>query len=169
MKASIIVSVISAAVFVAAQTPDLSQLPSCALPCAMAGISSTGCQSSDYSCICKNEKFIGSVQICLPTSCKDRDDIQKTIKFAVALCGSDLPSAVLSSINAGATSSGNTMSGNATSGSGSGNATSTSGGASGTTPKPSYSASSTSSPNSAAGLVPGGFAVAAIFAGLLAL
>ncbi|KAG0125763.1 hypothetical protein HOY82DRAFT_672922 [Tuber indicum] len=164
MKTSIIASILGAALLVAAQTeaPSLSDLPSCAMPCAGDAVSGTGtgCQAGDIPCACRNEKFISDVSNCLRAACTDSQDIQKAISVAQGLCGTNLPSGAVSSIQANPT--GNTTS------SGSGNNSTRTTGGSGPGGS-SGSATSTSKTGGAAGLVPGGFAIAAILAGLLAL
>ncbi|PWW76240.1 hypothetical protein C7212DRAFT_364071 [Tuber magnatum] len=169
MKISLIASILGAAVMVAAQSAGLSDLPACSMSCvstAMGNVS--GCGQADVPCLCKNAGFIGELTSCLPTACVSPEDVQKAVSVAQTLCGANLPSGAVSSVQGGAT-------GNATSSSG-GNATSSGGNATKTKePTPtedsgSGSASSSSTAEgSAAGLVPGGFVAAAIFAGLLAL
>ncbi|PUU78040.1 CFEM domain-domain-containing protein [Tuber borchii] len=166
MKTSIIAAIIGAAALVAAQTttPDLSALPSCALPCATSAMTNVdGCNAGEFACICKNAKFISTVTTCLQAACTDPKDLQKAIGVAQSICGSDLPSGAVSSLTSYPT-------GNATAGSGSsGNSTTKTGGSSTSTGSDSGASSTGASSNSAAGLVPAGFAVAAIFAGLLTL
>ncbi|CUS13785.1 unnamed protein product [Tuber aestivum] len=166
MKTSLIASILGAAVMVVAQA-DLTQLPTCAMSCVTTAMAKVNdCSNTDIPCMCKNRDFITELTNCLPTACTNPDDITKSVAVAQTLCGSDLPSGAISSVQAGPT-------GNATTGTSSGNATKTSGSTSG---RGSGSASSTGgsgsgSAGSGAGnvLVPGGFAAAAIFACLFAL
>ncbi|KAG0641102.1 hypothetical protein HOY80DRAFT_759914 [Tuber brumale] len=167
MKTSLIVSILGAAVMVAAQS-GLSDLPNCAIPCAGSAMSGTGtdsatgptCSPGDIPCACKDQKFISDISSCIRAACTDSADIQKAASVAQTLCGTNLPSGAISSIQASPT-------GNTTTSGGNGTKTSTGGGSGGSSG--STTGSSGAKTGSAAGLVPGGFAVAAIFAGLLVL
>ncbi|EAT90373.2 hypothetical protein SNOG_02161 [Parastagonospora nodorum SN15] len=64
-----------AVAFVAAQ--DLSQIPSCALPCFASAVQGSGCGLSDTKCQCTtgNAKITESVTACAPSKCQ-ADDLQ---------------------------------------------------------------------------------------------
>jgi hypothetical protein len=98
MKFSVAVIIATAVALVSAQFADL---PSCAvshqylfhdavffipqahrlishcgpqqMACAMNGLANTGCDLSDYSCICKNEDFIKSITSCIEKACSESD------------------------------------------------------------------------------------------------
>ncbi|KAJ9602542.1 hypothetical protein H2200_013085 [Cladophialophora chaetospira] len=71
--------------FAAAQ--DLSQLPSCAVTCALNAIGATGCQATDAKCVCSATSFLSSVQTCISTACNATDQAA-TLAFAQQYCGS---------------------------------------------------------------------------------
>ncbi|KAH3916672.1 hypothetical protein HBI56_048730 [Parastagonospora nodorum] len=74
-----------AVAFVAAQ--DLSQIPSCALPCFASAVQGSGCGLSDTKCQCTtgNAKITESVTACAPSKCQ-ADDLQKLVAAAAGIC-----------------------------------------------------------------------------------
>ncbi|KAL7275489.1 hypothetical protein RUND412_001575 [Rhizina undulata] len=163
-----------AAALVAAQTPDISSLPQCALTCATTAIGSAstyGCSSTNYKCICTSQSFIGSIETCIKGACNATEQ-QETLTFAEGFCaqvGVTIPASAYataapsSTPSATATSSGvvyhtSAPSTNATSSGTSGNATK-----SGTPPV------STATSNSAAMFGVSGLSLGAAFAAFLLL
>ncbi|KAI1476063.1 hypothetical protein F4774DRAFT_262246 [Daldinia eschscholtzii] len=97
--------------FAAAQNstlPDLvSQLPSCAASCLDSSSESAGCSSTDFTCLCSEDKrqsFITSISGCIGFSAKcSQDDIGKLSTLAPEICDAATsnpdPSAVASASN----------------------------------------------------------------------
>ncbi|TQV93431.1 hypothetical protein V2A60_010162 [Cordyceps javanica] len=128
MKAAI---VLAAAGLVAAQLPDISNVPQCAITCLLPALTSTGCSLTDLSCACKSEnqdKIRSQATPCLEKGCS-KDDLQKALDAANSLCGggvSGIPSGSGSATSSGAASTGSS-SGAASSPATTGSASSTGG------------------------------------------
>ncbi|CAF9922858.1 MAG: hypothetical protein ALECFALPRED_002250 [Alectoria fallacina] len=84
MKYSIAALAFLAAPF--ANASSLTELPTCAESAAEAGISSTGCATSDFACICGNSQFVTSLHNLIETDCSVADQ-QVTLAFAAQVCG----------------------------------------------------------------------------------
>ncbi|KAM3534650.1 hypothetical protein MY4038_002062 [Beauveria bassiana] len=115
MKGAII---LAAAGLVAAQLPDISNVPQCAITCLLPALSSTGCDLTDLTCACKSEnqeKIRSSATPCLEKGCS-KDDLQKALDAANSLCGggvSGIPSGSATSTGAASTGSQSASSGSA--------------------------------------------------------
>lgn len=66
---------------------QLDSLPPCALNCALGSLPDTGCQTTDFACICQATAFIGGLVPCVRRDCT-ADQLQGTIEAASALCAS---------------------------------------------------------------------------------
>lgn len=84
MKYSIVALALLAAPFASASS--LTELPTCAQSAAEAGISATGCATSDFACICGNSQFVTSLHNLIETVCSVADQ-QVTLAFAAQVCG----------------------------------------------------------------------------------
>ncbi|OAL00785.1 hypothetical protein IQ06DRAFT_148990 [Phaeosphaeriaceae sp. SRC1lsM3a] len=99
---SAIVAFATSFAFVAAQ--DLSQVPSCAIPCFATAIQGSGCSISDIKCQCTTgaEKIAASLLQCAPQKCS-AGDIAKLEPAVSGLCSaagvtlSNIPTALPSS------------------------------------------------------------------------
>ncbi|MCJ1451986.1 hypothetical protein MMC28_002326 [Mycoblastus sanguinarius] len=94
------------AAFVAplAGAQSLASLPKCAQSAASTGISSSGCELTDFTCICKASAFLQSLEGLIDSEC-DPADQQATLSFAQEVCNSagvplSLPSSGSSSSSA---------------------------------------------------------------------
>ncbi|OAQ96393.1 hypothetical protein LLEC1_04245 [Akanthomyces lecanii] len=84
--------VLAAAGLVAAQLPDISQVPQCAITCLLPALTSTGCSLTDLSCACKaenQEKIRSQATPCLEKGCS-KEDLQKALDAANSLCGGNV-------------------------------------------------------------------------------
>ncbi|KAF3924624.1 hypothetical protein AA313_de0202710 [Arthrobotrys entomopaga] len=63
----------------------LSSIPQCALSCALGSLGDTGCQPTDFACICKATSFITGLVPCVQKGCS-ADDFEKTLTAAKGLC-----------------------------------------------------------------------------------
>ncbi|GAB7340088.1 hypothetical protein MBLNU457_6579t1 [Dothideomycetes sp. NU457] len=68
-----------------ASAQSMTDFPACAVPCVTKGLTSTTCEQTDISCICKAQSFMQTTQTCVSSSCSDAD-MQKAIQMATALC-----------------------------------------------------------------------------------
>jgi len=84
MKASVILSVVASAALATAQ---LSNIPSCALSCAISSIGSSGCSETDIKCVCQAKSFITSITTCVQGACTPAE-LQQTMTAAQGLCQS---------------------------------------------------------------------------------
>ncbi|KAL9138244.1 MAG: hypothetical protein Q9175_000520 [Cornicularia normoerica] len=84
MKYSITAFALLAAPFASASS--LTELPSCASSATEAGISATGCATSDFACICGNSQFVTSLHSLIEKVCSVADQ-QVTLAFAAQVCG----------------------------------------------------------------------------------
>ncbi|KAF4123917.1 CFEM domain [Geosmithia morbida] len=99
-SSSLFLSLAAAAGVAVAQLSSLSDLPSCAKPCASeytTGGKVPGCSALDLGCICGKDDFVNGIACCLADACSvsDRD---KAISVASDLCssvGTDLPESVV--------------------------------------------------------------------------
>lgn len=64
---------------------QFDQIPPCALTCALGSLQSTGCQTTDFACICQATAFISSLLPCVQAGCSQAE-IGNTIQAAEALC-----------------------------------------------------------------------------------
>ncbi|KAM3557003.1 hypothetical protein MY1884_004748 [Beauveria asiatica] len=110
--------VLAAAGLVAAQLPDISNVPQCATTCLLPALSSTGCDLADLTCACKSEnqdKIRSQATPCIEKGCS-KDDSQKALEAANSLCGggvSGIPSGSVTSTGAASTGSQSTSAGSA--------------------------------------------------------
>ncbi|MCJ1224468.1 hypothetical protein MMC12_001113 [Toensbergia leucococca] len=81
---------------------SISDVPACAETAALSSISSTGCQLTDFKCICTDQSFISSLLPVVQNSCSAAD-FQKTITFTQNLCSSVGITLNIASITAAAT------------------------------------------------------------------
>jgi len=70
MKTSILALIATVAL---ASAQSLSDLPACALPCALQGLQSTTCSQTDLPCICRAQSFIETTEKCVAGTCSDAD------------------------------------------------------------------------------------------------
>ncbi|CAF9930166.1 hypothetical protein IMSHALPRED_008097 [Imshaugia aleurites] len=90
MKYSITALALLAAPFASASGLDarasqLTELPPCAQAATQSGISATGCEISDFACICGNSQFVTSLHNIIETKCSVADQ-QVTLAFAADVC-----------------------------------------------------------------------------------
>ncbi|KAM3557105.1 hypothetical protein ARSEF4850_005219 [Beauveria asiatica] len=110
--------VLAAAGLVAAQLPDISNVPQCAITCLLPALTSTGCSLADLTCACKSEnqdKIRSQATPCIEKGCS-KDDSQKALEAANSLCGggvSGIPSGSVTSTGAASTGSQSTSAGSA--------------------------------------------------------
>lgn len=64
---------------------QLDQIPQCALSCALGSLQSTGCQTTDFACICQATAFVTSLLPCVQAGCSAAE-IDNTIQAAQQLC-----------------------------------------------------------------------------------
>jgi len=64
---------------------QLDQIPPCALSCALGSLQSTGCQTTDFACICQASAFVSSLLPCVQTGCSEAE-IGNTVAAAQSLC-----------------------------------------------------------------------------------
>ncbi|RPA97513.1 hypothetical protein L873DRAFT_1844734 [Choiromyces venosus 120613-1] len=70
--------------------PDIRNLPRCAAECAINALASvSGCKMNDYPCICRDQKFIQTIGVCIQKSCNG-EDLKKAGTFAQEICGTDI-------------------------------------------------------------------------------
>ncbi|KAG0632741.1 hypothetical protein HOY80DRAFT_995796 [Tuber brumale] len=132
--------------------PDLSGLPRCAAACAVNAFTGmTGCRTDDYPCMCRDQKFVDTIGVCIGKSCNG-EDLEKAATFAKGICGPAVPTGA--SVNSVRESANTTITTAATA------RTSTA------TTTAAKVATTTGTRNSGDGIRPGGFALGA---GLLAL
>ncbi|KAM0800441.1 hypothetical protein BDR22DRAFT_821622 [Usnea florida] len=84
MKYSIAALALLAAPLTSASS--LTELPACASDATEAGISATGCVTSDFACICGDSKFVTSLHSQIEQVCSVADQ-QVTLAFAAQVCG----------------------------------------------------------------------------------
>ncbi|MCJ1252847.1 hypothetical protein MMC24_000653 [Lignoscripta atroalba] len=70
-----------------ASAQSLADLPPCATGPALASFASTGCDVTDYACICSDSAFLAGLQPVVQAACSPAD-LAKTIAFAQQLCAS---------------------------------------------------------------------------------
>ncbi|KAF3152824.1 hypothetical protein TWF569_002648 [Orbilia oligospora] len=64
---------------------QLDSIPQCALQCALGSLQSTGCQTTDFACICRASAFVSSLIPCVQAGCSETE-IAATIQAASGLC-----------------------------------------------------------------------------------
>lgn len=89
-------SVASASVLLPRQ---LDQIPQCALQCALGSLQSTGCETTDFACICTASAFVNGLVPCVQDACTDAE-FDRTLQAAQGLCSA---AGVTLSVPAGAT------------------------------------------------------------------
>ncbi|KAF3290986.1 hypothetical protein TWF970_000242 [Orbilia oligospora] len=72
---------------VAPAIAQLDQLPQCAITCSIPTLQDTGCEATDFTCICQSNKFIGNLVPCIQETCTESES-EQTIQAAQALCAS---------------------------------------------------------------------------------
>ncbi|KAE9392109.1 hypothetical protein BT96DRAFT_924900 [Gymnopus androsaceus JB14] len=89
---------------------QLSNLPTCAIPCLTATTTTTfgNCSSTDEACLCNNSQFISTTTSCVEGACTG-NDLQTALQAAQGLCASagvtlDI-SSIASSVSATGTAS----------------------------------------------------------------
>jgi len=89
MRFSTIAAAAASLVVVSAQTPDLSQVPSCAVPCLVAAIPESGCGVSDVKCQCTTGQaaITKSVTTCVSSKCQPEDQA-KLVPILAGICES---------------------------------------------------------------------------------
>ncbi|KAF3906243.1 hypothetical protein ABW20_dc0102154 [Dactylellina cionopaga] len=90
MKASTVIALVASLAAVNAQgsTPSITDIPQCALSCALGSLSNTGCASqTDFACICAASSFINGITSCVQGACTQAE-LETTIKVAQGLCSS---------------------------------------------------------------------------------
>ncbi|KAL8939800.1 MAG: hypothetical protein Q9216_003151, partial [Gyalolechia sp. 2 TL-2023] len=65
-----------------AQSPSV---PPCASTAAFESITSTGCQLTDFPCICRDTTFLRTLLPIVQSRCSE-EDFQKTVDFTQGLC-----------------------------------------------------------------------------------
>ncbi|KAF8898077.1 hypothetical protein CPB85DRAFT_191366 [Mucidula mucida] len=85
MRFSIIV-LLASAVSGMSLYPRQSDLPDCAMTCIQSADSS-GCSSTDQTCLCKSSAFVQSSATCLQSTCS-ADELNTAVQVAEALCKS---------------------------------------------------------------------------------
>ncbi|KAH0605130.1 uncharacterized protein H6S33_005112 [Morchella sextelata] len=111
MKASIFASIFVAAGFAAAQSINISDVPTCALSCVMSS-SPDGCGAADYACWCRSNTWLSSLADCVRPACPSEADQAKLVALAQGLCGA-YSVTISSDILASATATPSGSSGNA--------------------------------------------------------
>lgn len=66
---------------------QLDQIPQCALSCALGSLQSTGCQTTDFACICQANAFVSSLVPCVQGGCSQAE-FDATVEAARSLCDS---------------------------------------------------------------------------------
>ncbi|KAH8829063.1 hypothetical protein DL96DRAFT_1596527 [Flagelloscypha sp. PMI_526] len=79
MRSSLALLLFSLATFVAAAVPGL---PSCANSCADQAASTSGCSSTDTTCLCNSKSFVGATKQCAVHACGQDD--QTTLNTALS-------------------------------------------------------------------------------------
>ncbi|KAI5838922.1 hypothetical protein DFP73DRAFT_562654 [Morchella snyderi] len=156
MKASIFASIFVAAGFAAAQSINISDVPSCALPCVLSS-SPDGCAATDYACWCRSNTWLSSLADCVRPACPSQTDQASLVTLAQTLCGAysvTISSDVLASATATPSGSSGSVSATAT------GTTSTS------TSTPTSTGSAASQSSNAAGHVVAGSGLMAAAAGV---
>ncbi|KAI4123304.1 MAG: hypothetical protein LQ338_005329 [Usnochroma carphineum] len=146
---------------------SINDVPQCASTPALQAFTSTGCQLTDFSCICKDQSFITSLLPVVQKACSP-EDFQKTLTFTQNLCkanGAPL-SITTSASSAETTSVTSTLPAASASGTGGslhpGNSTN---GGKPTTPSPSPASAPSSGVEGMIGLVHVGMLVCGVMAG----
>ncbi|KAF3051025.1 hypothetical protein E8E11_007285 [Didymella keratinophila] len=87
MRFSTIAASAISLVIVSAQTPDLSNVPNCAVPCLVSAIPGSGCSVTDVTCQCTTGQsaITSSLESCLPSKCST-DDLAKVAPALAGLC-----------------------------------------------------------------------------------
>ncbi|KAL8970501.1 MAG: hypothetical protein Q9183_001488 [Haloplaca sp. 2 TL-2023] len=73
------------AIWLDAQAVSLGSLPQCAQVPVISGLGSTGCDTTDFSCVCQAVSFIQGVTASIQAAC-GQEDQQKTLALTKALC-----------------------------------------------------------------------------------
>lgn len=88
-----------------AQSPSSASVPTCAQAAAFSSLTSTGCQLTDFPCICRDTSFLATLLPVVESSCSE-EDFQKTVEFTQGLCkDAGVPITVGSSVSASASTS----------------------------------------------------------------
>ncbi|KAF3036150.1 hypothetical protein E8E12_001937 [Didymella heteroderae] len=87
MRFSTIAAFATSLVVVSAQTPDLSNVPNCAIPCLVSAIPGSGCGVTDVTCQCTTGQsaITSSLESCLPSKCSS-EDLAKVAPALAGLC-----------------------------------------------------------------------------------
>ncbi|KAI4140793.1 MAG: hypothetical protein L6R39_005655, partial [Caloplaca ligustica] len=86
---------------------SLADIPTCASTAALQSFTSTGCQLTDFPCICNDQSFLTSLLPVVEAACSP-EDLQKTTAFTQKLCRDNgvtlnIPTGAASSASATAT------------------------------------------------------------------
>jgi len=88
---------------VAAQGFGVSDLPTCAAPCASTAATAAGCNLTDTSCLCSHPAFSSATAQCADSSC-GIEDLSAVSGILGQLCASQTPSSSLSPTSSGSDS-----------------------------------------------------------------
>ncbi|KAG9379354.1 CFEM multi-domain protein [Pyrenophora tritici-repentis] len=74
-QASVLAVAASVALVSAQNTPNLSAVPSCAVPCFSEALPSSGCSVTDIKCQCTTgrEPLTAALMKCVPTKCSPQE------------------------------------------------------------------------------------------------